>query len=322
MRAGKLSRVQANEVTAAAVVDPASETRLLQKAQRGTVKDLKELSARVKAAVRDDTTEHLRIRRERCLRTWRDGDGAHLHLQSTPDDIDTVLSAIPPYRQAIFDAARNGDDREPPGAYDADALVAMARDSLDRTSATSGPKSRAPRAALNINLDFPSFAAGKTVPGGHCEIPGLGPVPVALAHSVAPEAVINLIVRQGVDVKALVTLSQSVTPKMQIALDAMYPTCGERNCDVRHGLENHHITDYSLVHETRIENIVPLCSYHHDLVTYRGYTLIRGPDGFVDLVAPDQTELVTTDRSPPDPSCLDQSRSDQATSGSALTLAV
>ena len=76
---------------------------------------------------------------------------------------------------------------------------------------------------------------------------------------------------------------------MQIALDAMYPTCGERNCDVRHGLENHHITDYSLVHETRIENIVPLCSYHHDLVTYRGYTLIRGPDGLVDLVAPRPT---------------------------------
>jgi hypothetical protein len=62
LRAGKLSRVQANEVTAAAVVDPASETRLLQKAQRGTFKDLKEFSARVKAAVRDDNTEHLRIR--------------------------------------------------------------------------------------------------------------------------------------------------------------------------------------------------------------------------------------------------------------------
>jgi len=89
-----------------------------------------------------------------------------------------------------------------------------------------------------------------------------------------------------------------------------------------HGLENHHITDYSLVHETRIENIVPLCSHHHDLVTYRGFTLIRGPDGFVDLVAPDQTELVTTDPSPPDPSCLDQSRPEQATNGSALTLAV
>jgi len=322
LRAGKLSRVQANEVTAAAVVDPASEARLLQKSRLGTVKDLKELSARVKAAVRDDTSEHLRIRRERCLRTWRDGDGAHLHLQSTADDIDTVLSAIAPYRQVIFDAARAGDDREPPGAYDADALVAMARDSLDRSCATSGKKSRAPRATLNISLDFPSFAAGKTLPGGHCEIPGLGPVPVALAHSVAPEAVINLIVKQGVDVKALVTRSQSVTPRMQIALDAMYPTCGERNCDVRHGLENHHITDYLLMHETRIENIVPLCSYHHDLVTYRGFTLIRGPDGFIDLVAPDQTELVTTDRSPPDPSCLDQSRPDQATSGSALTLAV
>jgi hypothetical protein len=322
LRAGKLSRVQVNEVTAAAVADPASETRLLQKAQRGTVKDLKELSARVKAAVRDDTTEHLRIKSIRNVSTWNDGDGAHLHLQSTPEDIDTVLRGMVPYRQAIFDVARTSDEREAPGAYDADALVAMARDSLHRTN-DSGTKSRVPRAMLTINLDFPSWAAGRTVPGGYCEIPGLGPVPVALAHSVAPDAVINLIVRQSVDVKALVTLSQSVTPRMQVALDAMYPTCGERNCDVRHGLENHHITDYSLVKETRIENIVPLCSYHHDLVTYRGFTLIRGPDGLVDLVAPDQgTELDTTDRSPPDPSCLDQSRPDHATNGAALTLAV
>jgi hypothetical protein len=250
--------------------------------------------------------------------SWRDGDGAHLHLQSTPEDIDTVLQGMAPYRQAIFDAARAGDDREPAGAYDADALVAMARDSLNRTSTISGTKSRAPSAALNINLDFLSYTAGHTVPGGYCEIPGLGPVPVALAHSVAPDAVINLIVRQGFDVKALVTRSQSVTPRMQVALDAMYPTCGERNCHVRHGLENHHITDYSLVHETRIENIVPLCSYHHDLVTYRGYTLIRGPDGLVDLIAPDQPLTAEApDRSPPDQSCLDPNLSD-----AALTLAV
>ena len=321
LRAGKLSRVQANEVTAAAVVDPASETRVLQKAQRGTFKDLKEFSARVKAAVRDDTAEHLRIRAIRTVSTWRDGDGAHLHLQSTPEDIDTVLSAMQPYRQAIFDAARAGEDREPSGAYDADALVAMARESLEQTDATS-TKSRSPRAVLNINVDFPSFAAGETVPGGYCEIPGLGPVPVALARSVAPDAIINLIVRQGVDVKALVTRSQSVTPRMQIALDAMYPTCGERNCDVRHGLENHHITDYSLVHETRIDNIVPLCPYHHDLVTYRGYTLIRGPDQLVDLAAPDQQPDQepgdqVLDRSPPD-----SSRLDPEITVAALTLAV
>jgi len=177
---------------------------------------------------------------------------------------------------------------------------------------------------LTIDLDFPSFAAGRTVPGGHCEIPGLGPVPVALAHSVAPEAVINLIIRQGVDVRALVTCSQSVTPRMQVALDAMYPTCGERSCDIRYGLENHHITEYSLVHETRIENIVPLCQYHHDLVTYRSFTLIRGPDRRVDLAAPDQSrELDGGERSPPsDDATNPLSPDDRQPDGAVLTLAV
>jgi len=85
------------------------------------------------------------------------------------------VRAIQPYRQAVFDAARIGDDREPPGAYDADALVAMADDSLRRAStATPGTKVRAPGAVLTINLDFPSFAAGTIVPGSYCEIPRSG----------------------------------------------------------------------------------------------------------------------------------------------------
>jgi hypothetical protein len=87
--------------------------------------------------------------------------------------------------------------------------------------------------------------------------------------------------------------------------------------------ENHHITDYSLVHETRIENIVPLCSYHHDLVTYRGYTLIRGPDHLIDLIAPDEmVQLDAGDRSPPDRSTTDATRPDDRRPDDALTLAV
>jgi len=52
LRAGKLSRVQADEFTSAAVIDRASESRVPQKAQRGTVKDLRDFGARVRAAVR------------------------------------------------------------------------------------------------------------------------------------------------------------------------------------------------------------------------------------------------------------------------------
>ena len=84
LRAGKLSRVQVNEVTAAAVVDPASETRLVAEGAARHLQGPQGAQRPVKAAVRDDTTEHLRIRAIRNVSTWRDGDGAHLHLQSTP----------------------------------------------------------------------------------------------------------------------------------------------------------------------------------------------------------------------------------------------
>lgn len=296
LRAGKLSRIQANEVAAAAKADPDAEARLLRDAKHQSVKTFRQECARVKAAARTDDVEHyLRVKRDRHLRSWEDGDGAHLHLQSTPDDIATVLTAIKPYERDLFEAARKRDEHEPFGAYAADALVAIARDSQAGTS--SGGR-HIPRAELRLRVDLPALERGTTQPGEICEIPGIGPVPVALAQSVASDAIIDLIVTQGVDVRAIVSPGRTVPRAMQVALEERYPTCAKWDCDITEHLENDHLTGFAITHDTRLDDLVRWCRDHHGLKTYRGYTSVRRADGHWDLIPPDRPP--PDDRSPPD----------------------
>lgn len=289
LRAGKLSRVQVNEIAAAATVDPEAERQLLRTAERDTVKGLKERCARVKAAARTDEVDHYnRMRAARSLRTWADGDGAHLHLQSTPDAIATVLAGIKPYERQIFDAARQRGEHERASAYAADALVAMAQDSMAAPTTTTGGKRRPARAEIRINVDLPAFERGELHAGETCEIPGIGPVPVAVARSVASDAVIDVIVTQGRDIRSVVSLGRTIPHALRVALEHKYPTCAQPGCDARDHLEIDHLVPFASPHNgpTRLDNLVRWCPHHHHLKTNKGYLPIRGPDGEWQLIPP------------------------------------
>jgi len=176
LRDGRLSRVQANEISAAATADPDAEAELLHVAQHGTVKALKARAKQVTAAARDDELDrYRRIRSERHVRTWEDHDGSHVHFQSTADDVAVVMTAIQAYERPIFQAARQAGERESAGAYRADALVAMARAATG--ASTTDLKVTIPRAELRIRVDFAALERGHTTAGEVCEIPGFGPIP-------------------------------------------------------------------------------------------------------------------------------------------------
>jgi hypothetical protein len=285
LRAGRLSRTQADEVSAAATAEPDAEAELLHTAQHGTVKALKEHATRVKAAARDDELDdYQRIKAERHLRTWADHHGSHLHLQSTADAVARVMTAVGAFERPIFDAARQAGERESPGAYRADALVAMADAAL---GCPSDVKVTLPKAELRIRVDFAALERGSTSPGEVCEIPGLGPVPVDLARKLAPDSIIDLIVTKGTDVRSIVSLGRTIPRAMKLALEERYPTCAKWDCDVATHLEADHVEDFSIVRETRFENLVHWCTYHHDLKTYAKWRPIPREDGHWDLIAPD-----------------------------------
>ena len=254
-RAGALSPVQANEIASVAAADPAAERELVdvepsdvghQGAARARarahlaategVPGLRERCRRVKAAATPDgAARHEAIRRTRSLRHWTDPDGVfRLDGRLLPEDGAELLAGLEPLRARIFVEARAAGRREPYEAYVADALVAMARDARTGSDATRP----VPRASIHVRVDHTAFRRGHVEPGETCEIPGIGPIPVASARALVADAVISAIVCDGVDVKSVAHLGRTIPARVRTALVARDPVCVVPGCHTRDGLED------------------------------------------------------------------------------------
>ena len=274
-RAGSLSPAQANEIASAAAADPAAEQRAARGRGRRGGAGLRERCRRVKAAAAPDAAaRHEAIRRTRSLRHWTDADGAfRLDGRLLPEDGAALLAGLEPYRTRIFAEARAAGRREPYGAYLADALVAMARGEPTGPGATSP----APRASIHVRVDHTAFRRGHVEAGETCEIPGIGPIPVATARALAADAVISAIVCDGVDVKAVAHLGRSIPAHVRTALVARDPVCVVPGCHTRDGLEIDHIVAFAEGGATCLANLCRLCRWHHYLKTHQGHRLTGGP---------------------------------------------
>ena len=114
-------------------------------------------------------------------------------------------------------------------------------------------------------------------PGETCEIPGIGPIPVATARALAADAVISAVVCDGVDVKAVAHLGRSIPAHVRTALLARDPVCVVPGCHARDGLEIDHLVAFAEGGATALANLCRLCHWHHYLKTHQGHRLTGGP---------------------------------------------
>jgi hypothetical protein len=143
--------------------------------------------------------------------------------------------------------------------------------------AGSGTANRAPRASIHVRVDHTAFRRGHVEPGETCEIPGIGPIPVASARALAVDAVMSAIVCDGVDVKAVTHLGRSIPAHVRTALVARDPACVVPGCDTRDGLEIDHIVAFAEGGATSLGNLCRLCHWHHYLKTHQGHRLSGEP---------------------------------------------
>jgi hypothetical protein len=128
-RSGELSPAQAAPIAEAASVAPEAESRLVAKAKRTSVGELREECDRTKAAAETDAEARRRaIHRSRSLRSFKCADGAgEIRYRSTLDEVAELMSVIRGYGNREFDLARLEGRREPEEAYLADGLLAACR---------------------------------------------------------------------------------------------------------------------------------------------------------------------------------------------------
>ena len=297
MRAGQLSEAQAREVASAAVEAPGAERPLLERARAGGFAGLKQYAARVKANAMSEQDEEARYRRihaSRHVRWWTDADGADRgEWKLTPDAGARLRAALRVEQERVFKQARAEERREPAEAYAADALVALA----DRTLEGGSDRPPPPKATVLLRLDATALQRGHTTGDETCEIAGVGPVPVAVARELLGDALLKLVITDGVDVLNVTHAGRTRTAAVQTALEWLFTECGVVDCHQREHLEYHHTEPYRNTKVTRLRELVPLCDHQHDLVTHHGFTLQPRPDGQYDLLPPD--DHADGERAPP-----------------------
>jgi hypothetical protein len=291
---GGLSEAQAREISGASVANPRAERGLLERARTDGLKGLREECQRVRAAaVLDELVRYEQIRRKRFVRHWTDHDGAvRLEARLTPDAGAAVIAAMDAQRERIFREARRAGRREPGEAYAADALVELVTRPGD--VGRSGPK-----AMVHVLVDHAALIRGHVKDGERCEIPGVGPIPVATARAFTNDAIIKALLVDGTDIKKVAHLKRSIPARLRTALEVRDPECVVPGCNVRHNLQiDHWVVDYADGGPASEANCARECSWHHYLRTHCGYRLSGGPGAWV-WETPDDLDGTTTQARPP-----------------------
>ncbi len=127
-RAGQLSPGQAAAIADAVAADAHAAHQLLDAASAGgSIAELKNRCADIKAAATDLETQRQAVHRRRRLRAWTDLQGEwHLHAAGNAEDGAQVIAALTPLANEIFHHARRSAQHEHPDAYRFDALIQLA----------------------------------------------------------------------------------------------------------------------------------------------------------------------------------------------------
>lgn len=275
VRHGRLSEVQVREIAGAASVVPASEDELVRSATAEPLSVLKLRCQRVKATGRGMAATYRAIHRGRYLRNWIDEDGAvRLDARLTPDAGARLLDEVRVQAERLAVGAKRAGAAEPERALAADALVHLACRS---GAAREGDEDvdDAPRCMVHVRVDHASLVRGRIRPGEVCEIPGVGPIPVEVARDMANDAILSVLVTDGVDVMAVAHAGRTIPAPVRRALVERDRTCVVPGCEVRSGLEIDHVVPFARGGPTSLANLARLCHWHHYLKTHQRHRLER-----------------------------------------------
>jgi len=272
-RSGELSPGQASTAAGAASVDPSKEKELLEQAKTGSMHDLRRQAGRIRATATSEQDAQARyeaIRSKRSVRWWTDFDGTfRLDARLTPDDGARLVAEIEPEAKRVFRQARDDGRRERFSAYVADALVNVV---------TRKGDGKRPSHSAILRVDLAALRRGRLTEGEVCEIPGIGPVPLAVAREMIGDAFLKLVVTNGIDVQHVCHIGRHISAATETALQERDPVCVVPGCDAGGFLERDHWKEeFARGGPTDLPNLCSLCTHHHFLKTHKGFKLSGGP---------------------------------------------
>src|SRR5215207_9754478 len=221
-----------------------------------SVKGLRDRCRQVRAgAEADDRAWARRLHEQRSAHDWTDPEGFYrLEARLAPDAGARFRSAWQTHIDRTFRDARRAGVRE-----------------------------------ARVTVDSAALARGHTEPGERFEIDRVGPVPVTTARALLDDASVAVLVRDGDDITTVTSPTRVIPTKLRRALEARYPTCGVKTCANDLFLQIDHVVPLEAGGETNVHNTWRICSHHHFLKTYAGWTVVGEPGNW-DLVSSDDPD--------------------------------
>ena len=275
LKHGDFSVAQVKEIASAATVHPGAEGELIEAAARSGLKGLRIRCERTKALASWETGEMDRenaIRKSRFLRHYNDPDGGvRLVARLTPADGARILEAVKCKGGLFYEEARKTGHFESMSAYLADGLVSLADD------AVCGNGTGIAKPTVVLRVDLASLQRGELEDDEVCEIPGVGPVSLATATRVLGDSFVKIVIRDGTDVRSVCHPGRTIHAHMETAIQERDRSCAVPKCDNDYHLDIHHIVPVTMGGPTCLSNLVRICRWHHDLITYEGWRLEGQP---------------------------------------------
>jgi hypothetical protein len=288
-RSGELSLPQLRLSAEAGAKDPASQRALLASAATKSFKELKDEASRVFAAASSEQearAQEARVFSRRYFSVFSDQEGGvRLAGLLAPKEGAQLKAALQKKTDELFCAARRAGTEDTQEHYRADALLALVVGGGKGTGPTD--QGGAPAQVL-LRVDAAALKRGELEKGEACEVAGVGPISLSSAKELLDDAVVSVVVKEGVDVRAVTKPTRTIPSALKVALAERDPICVVPGCSVAQGLEvDHWRVDFAKGGPTCLDNLARLCHRHHALKTYAGWKLLGGP-GRWEFLSPEE----------------------------------
>lgn len=286
---GELSYSKVRALTR--IATPEIEAELVEMARFATAAQLDRLVRGYRRAVSLESAEA--AHRDRFLSCEWDEDGSLcIRGRLTPDDGALFLKAIGAGRDAIREREEadsvegQGGSAEPEPSQpvnDADALMEVAEGAL---AGSFRPRAAGERHQVIVHADAEALAGADEAAG--CRIDDGPAICAETARRLACDASVVSILHGQKGVLDVGRKTRAIPASIRRALDSRSEgRCQFPGCENRRWVDAHHIVHWARGGQTKIDNLVLLCSHHHRLVHEGGFGVVRAADGSLAFRRPD-----------------------------------
>ena len=101
-------------------------------------------------------------------------------------------------------------------------------------------------------------------------------MPVSVVRELWPDAIVKVVVTNGVDVVNVTSLGRKATEAMETAMQYRGVLCTNATCDHDRFVQIDHRLGFANVQRTRLDELDALCSQCHALKTNENWQLVTG----------------------------------------------